>query len=516
MALREKQRREREAPLIYYRPHEGQQRAHKAVSENRITIVHPGNRWGKSHMNAAEIVAHMYGYRPWEVPGLQLDENGDYPHRNTVPNEYWIRRDDRVPLQLPNRHLCATGLPARQGILTTMWPKIEAFFPPAVRASSGFRVNRGAQSVPLVLTLPLDMNTMGGQIFFGSGEQDPMAYEGQDFGSASFDEPPKRSIWAPMWRGLTDRLGRVWMTATPIGPNAPWVFEQFVQKGDELEVTIAIIAGSIHDNPHVTDNAKRQFLQGGGFTAEEREARESGSWSFLTHRAFPQFDPAVHIVPAETPVPMNVVIGVACDPAHRRPFFFVWGAWTPGDELLIFDEWPHEDHSKMTTSPYTVPAYARIVRSMERRTPDYRCLDPRFGSASPTIKGERHTSIQEDFAKEGMHWDCRIEGTEREEIGMEKLRQMLSWDKEAPLSPTNRPSLRVRASCINTINALAYSSFAPSKMADKLDEKLAMKYKDARDALRYLVLYPWVPNSKPDHYSYVDEDTLLRENDENW
>ena len=42
------------------------------------------------------------------------------------------------------------------------------------------------------------------------------------------------------------------------------------------------------------DEAKEDFLEGGGFTEEERQAREFGAWSFLTHRAFPQL-PQQHV-----------------------------------------------------------------------------------------------------------------------------------------------------------------------------------------------------------------------------
>lgn len=518
LAMREKARREATAPLIYYTPHKGQTQFHRALEEYRIVIAHPGNRWGKSHANAAEVVAHVYGYRPWLVPGLKLTPEGDYPPRSAVPPEYWIRRADGVPLQLPNKHLCATGLPARQGILGTMWPKIEAFFPPAVRNHPNFRCNRGAQSVPLVLRLPPELNTFGGEIHFASGEQDPMAYEAQSFGSASFDEPPKRAIWAPLWRGLTDMMARLWMTATPVGPNAPWIFEIFIMRGDELDVTICAIQGSIHDNPHLSRQSIHEFLEGGGFTEEERAARESGTWSHLSHRAFPQYDAGVHLVDEFSPMPPRGVIGVACDPAHRRPFFFVWGIWHNDGDLYIYDEWPHEDHASMRSSPYTIPDYARIVRAAEDgRHIHYRCLDPRFGKAAPRIKGEVHTSIQDDFERQRMFWDCRMDGAEREEIGIERIRQMLSWDRSKPLSPHNRPKLRVNARCKNIIAALAYSSFSSSRDPDVLPEKMAERYKDARDALRYLILFPWIPEDvHGDSYSYIDDETLRRENTDDW
>lgn len=514
LAMREMERRRKNAPLIYWQPHAGQQLAIKLVKTHRVTIIHPGNRWGKTHLAAAMVLAYLYGYCPWEVPNLQLTPEGDYPPREHVPPEYWITRGDGLPLMLPAKHLAVTGLPARQGILSTLWPKIEAFIPPAIRRNSNFRVLRGAQGVPLVVHFPPECSTHGAELHFASGEQDPMAYEGQSFTSASIDEPPKRVLWTPLWRGLTDHYAPVWFTMTPWGPNAPWVHETFIQKGDDLGISIAVHGGSIHENPHVSDDAKQEFLAGGGFTEEELDAREHGSWSFQTHMAFPQFNRSVHIIPKETPLPPGALVGMACDPAHRRPFMFVWLAFLPGGEVWIIDEWPEDDHSKMRTSPYTVPDYVRVIREKEQgRQIIFRCLDPRFGQAAPRIKGERHTSIQDDFMDQDMYFDCCFDGTEREEIGIEKIRQLLSWDNRKPLDVWNRPKLRVMSHCINSINALAYSVFAPNRDPDKLDEKTTEKYKDARDCIRYGLLYPWSPPA-PEDFGYISQKDLEEFNDD--
>lgn len=518
-AIQERQRRQKVAPLFYYQPHAGQQRTHTALVQHRVVIVTCGNRWGKSHLNAAECIAHLYGYRPWLLPEeyRRLTPEGDYPRRADIPPEYWIRRADGVPLLLPAHGLMVTGLGLVQGILRTMWPKLETFLPTAVREHPDYTVRRGAFGCPVEVRLPKALSTGGASLSFGSGEQSPMMFEGQNYSFVGIDEPPKRAIFGAIWRGMTDLYAPMWMTMTPIGPNAPWVHEEFEEKiatGDRTDAIV--ISGSIWENHHIAETAKTEFLEGGGFNEDEKAARETGSWTFLSHRAFPQYDPAVHLVPSTHPVPPGWIRGLAVDPAHRRPFMMIWAAFGPNGEMLVYREWPHEDHAQLRSSTLTVPDYVRIIHEQECGEPiHFRCLDPRFGAAAPAAKGLRLTSIQEDFAQEGLYFDCSLEGTEREEIGIERLRQMLRWDKSAPLSPLNVPLLRLRDDCINAQNALRLSNFkTPSLLdPDNLEEKMLARFKDARDCLRYLALYPKMGlNLLNEEWSYIPSSELEQEN----
>jgi len=197
----------------------------------------------------------------------------------------------------------------------------------------------------------------------------------------------------------------------------------------------------------------------------------------------------------------------------------MWAAFGPNGEVLIYDEWPEEDHAQLRSSEFTVADYTRIIHEREfRQKLDFRCLDPRFGAAQPSVKGIRMTTIQEDFAKEGLVFDCQLEGTEREEIGIQLVRELLRFDRGAPISPLNIPKLRVRASCINTINALRLSNFkAPSLLdPEKLEEKVNERYKDARDCLRYLCLYNRQGiGVTDDSFTYIEDSAREEDNDFN-
>lgn len=511
LAIQERDRRKRAGPLLYHEPHPGQKRADDSMGEKRVVVVLTGNRWGKSHWNAAWQLACMYGYRIWDVPNLTLTDEGDYPPRSEVPAEYWIRNAEGVPLPLPNKGVAVTGLGFLQGIGGVLWPKIEDLLPTAIRAHPDLVVRRGTYGVPVLMQLPTSGSTGGSTVMFGSGEQSPMQYEGKDNDWAAFDEPPPRPIWQAVWRGLTDRSGIAWLTTTPIGPNAPWVHDEFEAKGRTDSI---IIRGSIWENPFIADTAKQEFIEGGGFLEEEKAARETGAWTFLTHRAFPQFDPAAHVIPPQKP-PAAWKRLLAIDPAHRRPWALLWVAFGPGGEVMIYDEWPAESHHEMRSSVLTIDDYLKIIIEKEGMyRADFRVLDPRFGQAQGTLKGERYTSVQEDFAERGMYFDCRLEGTEREEIGIDRVRQLLRFDRSSPLSQLNRPRLQVCSNCINAIASLHLSNFVPPqlKSPDVLPEKTQEVYKDFRDCIRYAVLYPVILDFDGDFMGYIDPKELEKEN----
>jgi len=521
LAIQEKQRRLRLAPLLYFAPHVGQEKAVVALCEPgiRIVVSHAGNRFGKTYLAAAILVAYLYGYWIWRVPGLQLTEQGDYPPRSDVAPEYWIRRPDGLPLRLPSVGLCVTGLSLLKGILQNIWPYIDAMLPPAVKDHPDFRVSRASQSVPSFMILPPGMSTGGSSINFGSSEQQKssgMAFEGQRHTHCVFDEPPTPGAFRAVWRGLTDDYGRMYIPATPIGENVPWLYDELIASGRQDVISIA---GSIWDNPYIGDREKTEFLEGGNYSKAERKAREFGDFSFLTHRAFPTWREDVHVVPASTEIPYGWITGMAIDPAHRRPFAIIWAAFGPNGECWVYDEWPDGPHHEMRVSPYTVKDYVRIIHEREarhNRRVSFRVLDPRFGVAAPRIKGEVFTSIQEDFARHKLYFDCRIPGTEREEIGIAKVREMLHWNDNEPLSTLNRPKLRILENCRNTRKSMAMSNFVSNKDPEKLDEKLSEKFKDFRDTLRYLILYPVMLPGQDNRGGYMSQDDLDMWNSPDW
>jgi hypothetical protein len=210
LALQEIERRKTVAPLLYWKPHDRQKEVFSATSTHRVVIFGGGNRSGKSSALAARAIAICYGYHPWDVPGLQLTESGDYPPREHVPSEYWIRRADGLPMRSPPEILLVTGLSMQKGIGAILWPKLQDYLPRAVLASPDFKSAKGPYGVPIRAELP-----NGAVIYFGSAEQSPMMFEGTSYDAALFDEPLPRSHFAPVWRGLTDYYGPAFPAPAP-------------------------------------------------------------------------------------------------------------------------------------------------------------------------------------------------------------------------------------------------------------------------------------------------------------
>jgi hypothetical protein len=483
-AQEELERRRTRCPLGHFKLHDGQSGAVEILQEAacRILILNAGNRWGKSELNAAIILSYLYGYWIFEVPHLELTADGDYPPRNSIPPQYWIRRPDGVPIRNPSTVLLVTGLPLQKGIAQIIFPKLETLLPPAVKTHRDYHVARGALSVPMHMRLP-----NGSVVFFGSVEQSPMSFEGTNYDAVGFDEPPSRAVFQAVWRGCTDFYAKIWMSMTPLGPNAQWIYTDLIQ--DESRTDIRAIQGSIHENPYIPDAAKQEFLEGGSFNEEERRSREFGEWSFISSVAFPQWNPDVHIIPTR-PIDEDYIRVQGCDPHHRRPYAMIWTAWGPDGDCIVYNESPLGiEHHRMRSGPSTIEEYCSTIRVLEGRLPaDYRVLDPRFGKAEFAMKGRPQTSVQDDFARAGLYFDFPREGISREETGIQAIRQMLQWDKTYPISVTNQPKLYVQEHCINTIAALARSQFKSNADPDVLPEAVKEAFKDFRDTLRYIVL----------------------------
>lgn len=516
MAAKELERRQRAMPLAFWRPHKIQQAACELMRTKRIVVMSGGNRIGKSTLATSRAICFAYGYEIYNVPDLKPLANGDYPPRDNIPPQYWLRRTDGIPVRVPARIVLLTGQSMRLGILENLFPKVLEALPPAVPKMDGYECPKGPGGVPLHMVLPNKS-----RLVFGSVEQKPDVFEGPDFDAAFYDEFPSPEFWTPIWRGLTDRLGPVLVTATPWGEHAKG-FHRAILSNTSPEVMqhIAEIKGSTRDNPFISERSYKELFLLGNMSDEERQAREHGKWTFGSLSAFPTFDTSIHVVPADTEVPEHWPRILICDPAHRRPFAFVWMAFEPVDNgrILIYDEWPETPHHEMRLSPYSIPEYVKMVRTHENgKLMAGRFLDPRFGKAEHSVKGAKQTSIQEDFAAAGMWFDCQLEGTEREETGIMRIRDLLAYDRDVPLSPLNFPKLQVKQNCLNSILALADSVFvAPSARAkDILPDELHERYKDFRDCIRYGVLadFPLIANEGGSS-GYIDESTWLKRDED--
>jgi phage terminase large subunit-like protein len=192
-------------------PHRKQDIFHRAKVQ--IRVASGGNRSGKSTAGINEDVAYALGYRPWLKP-----DDPDY----------------KVDVRVPNKGLIC-GESFQEQVKKVILPKLlgdpEKGVPGAIPTNLLADVKRNPQGVITYIRL-----TNGSEIFLQSYDQDVDLFESADYDWVHFDEPPPRSIWVAVQRGLTDRMAPAWLTMTPL--KEPWLYDE-VYKREDCKVSIS-------------------------------------------------------------------------------------------------------------------------------------------------------------------------------------------------------------------------------------------------------------------------------------
>jgi hypothetical protein len=460
------------------------------------------NRFGKSHAGAAEGISNSLGYYPWKVPDLRLIRKGGeirLPTRDEVPPEAWVRNSAGTPIDVPNKGLIVSGLGMRQGIGSIVWPKIKDFWPREIPLKTW----SGPWGIPLRIEFP-----NGSLLTLASSVQEKMTFEGVDLDWAWIDEPVQLAVWNGIWRGLTDRNGRVWLTQTPLGANARWVYYDLVM-GERADVEI--IGGSIDDNPYLDPQAREEFKNNGSWTEQERAARVEGKFEFQSDQVHVLFNRKDHVVEPFA-IPSDWLRGVTIDPHTRRPWFIAWWALSPMNELFFYREWPTRDFHRLRTSDKTIPDYVELIRAMEGKEHImFRFLDPNYGR-SPVQSYKDVKTLEDELREYGLEFFTEI--NDKLEYGHAVVNDLLRWDKGRPSAPDNRPKLYFFDTCKNLIMSMESFCYMPYKSDTRLHELVSEEFKDGADCVRYTAVAPKVVPSDKD--GYISEDDWNEYNEEDW
>lgn len=485
-ALQERERRRRAAPMLYWRPYPKQATFLQQFLQpgKRIGVVRGANKVGKTTLGVSLGLAYSYGYRFWEVPGLRLDvETGDLPPREEVDPKYWIRRADGIPIRVPNVGFVVTGLARERGIGQVIAPVLEDLLPPSVRAHKNFRWTRGPQGVVTFCSLP-----NGSSWIFGSSDQDQLTMEGTRCDWAWCDEPVPPFVFNGIWRGLAIDYGSIFFSLTPLGAKAAWMYQKWIRNTPEDVVATRLVMA---DNPYLSKAAIKEFEENGEWSDSEKAARTQGEFESLGNRVFHTWDANVHVIPARA-LPKEWRQYQVVDPHHARPPYVLWAKRNPiSGAFEIFREYPAGDFHKMRTGGKPPTELAIAFRSIEGNDPPHvRIADPRFGKAESSFQGYRQTSWAQRMEECGLYYDTRVPGIARIETGEQKIVDLLRYDKNFPIGPSNTPKILVHSSCPNLIMAMESYGILPARDVTKGDqEKRSEEFKDPCDALRYLVLF---------------------------
>jgi phage terminase large subunit-like protein len=172
-----------------------------------------------------------------------------------------------------------------------------------------------------------------------SHDQALKVFEGSDYDVVWFDEPPPRRIWVAMWRGCTDRGGRMYFTGTPL--ESPWLYKEYNRIKDGSDPVSGVVIFPAYINAKNLGEGdeklgrKRLDELASQYSAEERIARIDGGFLQLQGVVFKDWNPSVHLI-KPFPIPHSWPVYESIDPHPRKPWAVTWTAHTPnGSKILL-------------------------------------------------------------------------------------------------------------------------------------------------------------------------------------
>ena len=461
--LRDEEQRRREFPLSAFEPHEKQ----RAFLEGRarLRLMLGGNRSGKTYVGCAEALSWALGYHPWLVPRLRLVGDPPVPpRREAAPAEAWVRGADGEPVPVPNRGIVVSGQGWGRGVRETVWPTVQALW----GAASPIKTRLGPMGAPCEAVLP-----NGSVISFGAGTQERLAFEGATYQWAWIDEPVGPHVFSGIWRGLAQHRGSLFMTLTPLGEDARWLYTAVVSGTTPAEIYTAALA----DNPYIDPVAREEFERQDVWTEEERAARLYGRFECLGAAVHPEFSRERHVV-EPFPIPEEWPKIMGCDPHLSRPWYFLWVALAPDGTKYCYREWPQDfDFFRARAGTRGIAEYAELVRALEgKERIAVRVIDPQMAQER-LVTFDGFTKIREELAKAGLAFSTDVENAVA--LGMQRVRRGLLVGREG------RSEIKVFRGLRHLITSLEQLSY--QKETESGAERISRGYRDPWDVLRYVL-----------------------------
>lgn len=359
------------------------------------------------------------------------------------------------------------------------------------------------------------------------------ASAGPDIDLLIFNEPPPLEIFNENTSRL--RLGGYYMAfLTPLY-LASYLWD--VIHGDRPEGEIVHHELSIWDNwierrGVLTKEAiERQIRDWEATKPLEVPARRDGKFSFLAGAVFPIFRETEHMMHEDERflVKSNWNVFHGCDPHPVKPHVGLWIANDPTNTVRVIAEYPTEPWEHLGRNYLGISQFGEVFDHIESgRHPKFlfgRRLhvllnvgDPNAmrcraqGSSSPMA------TIASEYAEKcGREYD--LSAPDSVEMRHERITEMLYWDRDRPLSPTNRPRLLISPACRNMRAALQgymFKSQTDQGSGQGLSDKVEAKWECWIATLGYLLLVipQWSPIVAGGYHDDYEEYLYGREHDD--
>lgn len=324
-------------------------------------------------------------------------------------------------------------------------------------------------------------------------DQDEEQFESATLGVMIFDEPPPLNIlYACIARMRKGGIILIFMTPLDDGGQIleDLTTKEVVEyKGETLGKVIVVYA-DIEDNcrEHGTRGQLEHthILQMLAFYSdEEKEARANGKPSHLVGRIYSSFIAQDPLVVNDFEIDDDYVIVQVIDPHDAIPFAMIWVAIDKTGQCWVFDESPEEALEKVRGTSNTYSTYALIIREKEGRIrAHHRIIDPffgnkRFGNSGLTPKQEL----------ENLGFDFINGDTSGIDLGHNRVREFIKYDRLKPVSSLNHPKLHIMKRCRNTWRSMEHYKRKIPKDGEQKDKAvLDETFKHFCDCIRHFCM----------------------------
>ncbi|MCL2675209.1 MAG: terminase family protein [Firmicutes bacterium] len=453
LRLIEKKQAERKAKnrLLHYNTgeivHLKQMEFHKCLKRNRW--VFGGNRSGKTECGAAESV--------WLARGI-------HPYRdNKKPMTGWVVS----PTLAVSREV------AQSKILHYLNPDwIHSIV-----------MNSGKSSFPAggVIDYILVKHASGGvsKIVFKSAEMGREKFQGASLDFVWFDEEPPEEVYDECRMRVLDTKGEIFGTMTPL-KGLTFVYNRIFLNEEANDETWTI-AMEWADNPYL-DSAEVERISA-ALSREQLEQRRYGRFVGGRGLVYPEFDPAVHVIPPFA-VPRAWFDTMSIDPGLNNPLSCHWYAVDGDDNIYVIEE-----HYRAGQS---VAYHAGVIKDKSRalgwHTDNFGRLNALIDSAASqrTLASER--SVVELFLDHGIQVNTNVDKDLFS--GINRVKQYLGGVRER---------LYIFDTCVNLIREFKTYWWGEGDVPKKRDDH-------ALDELRYYIMSRPEPFKPPAVLSEIQRD----------
>ena len=298
---------------------------------------------------------------------------------------------------------------------------------------------------------------------FKTHEMSVVAHAGPDYDVVIFNEPPPEPIYKENL-SRTRGVGRAFVFCTPLKLAAYLLRETDAPAPDgEISVNYISLWDACADIPGTRGHKSRveieRQIRDWQSDPDSLEARVFGKFQHLAGAIFKCFDEAVHKI-QPFPIDKNFNVYMVVDPHLAKPPFVIWVAVDALGRAFVVAEYPIEDWDTINSTSLTIEHFGKDFDLIEHgKHPQFQYFNApaTYNIGDPNIMGTRmpntNRTLKQEYDKAtGRSFITNV--NDSIELGFDRIRELIFFDKTRPVSAVNQPKLYVFETCKNTLRAL--------------------------------------------------------------